>query len=60
MHRYDSRERRPRGRRPGFEKKVNLAEKQRESAEAELLKARENGEGAIVAMGATVQKMSRH
>jgi hypothetical protein len=44
MHCYDSRERRPRGRRPGFEKRVNLAEKQRESAEAELLKARENQE----------------
>jgi len=46
---YDDNERRPRGRRPGFEKKLNLAEKEREHAETALQKARENQETVRVA-----------
>lgn len=44
MHHFDSQEPRPRGRRPGFEKKINLAEKEREGAEAELRKSCKNKE----------------
>ena len=39
-----SRERRTGGRQPDFEKKVDLAEKEREYAGAELRKARKNQE----------------
>lgn len=42
MRCYDDNERRPKGRRPDFEKKLNLAEKEREHAETALQKAREN------------------
>ena len=44
MHCYDVQERRPRGRRPNFEKKINLTEKEKERAEAGLQKARKNQE----------------
>ena len=48
MHCYDDNERRPRGRRPNFEKQLNLAEKEREDAETALQKARENQEAVRV------------
>ncbi|MCP4146959.1 MAG: hypothetical protein GY757_04330, partial [bacterium] len=43
-HRYDNQERRPVGRRPGFEKRIDLAKKDRKHAEDELQEARENQE----------------
>lgn len=42
--RFDEQEKRPRGRRPDFEKKIALAEEERKKAENKLKEARENQE----------------
>ena len=48
-HCYDNQERRPRGRRPDFEKRIDLAERDQKHAEDELQEARENQETVRVA-----------
>ncbi|MCP3681364.1 MAG: hypothetical protein GY861_01620, partial [bacterium] len=48
-HCYDNQERRPKGRRPDFEKKIDLAKKGRKHAEDELQEACENQETVSVA-----------